>query len=76
MFWGLLFRKAEECFKYCLMGLPSKNMEDSGAEDDLNCGRWAQEVSEKNFSMLPRGHSCGILVKNVATILPFSKESA
>ena len=47
--------KTAECFKHCLMGHPSRNMEDSGAENDLNCGGMAQEASEeKNFSMLPR----------------------
>ena len=33
------------------MGHPSKNMEDSGAEGDFNCGGQAQELSEKNVSM-------------------------
>ena len=30
------------------MGPPSKYMEDSGAEGDLNCGSLAHEVSEEN----------------------------
>jgi len=49
-------------------------MEDSGADRDLNYGCLAQEVSEeKNFSMLPRNHSCDILVKNVFAFCPCSK---
>lgn len=44
-----------EFFKHYLMGHSSRNMEDSGVENDLNCGGMAQEASkEKNFSMLPR----------------------
>ena len=43
---GFWIRKAVECFKCCLMGHPSRNMEDSGAEGDLNCEGLAQEVSE------------------------------
>ena len=51
------------------MGHPSRNMEDSSTEcDSMTSGALAQEVSEdKNFSMLPRDHSCDILVKSVAT---------
>ena len=55
--WGL--GKAAECFKQGLTGHPNRKMEFSGAEGDLNFGDLAQEVSqEKNFSMLPRDHSC------------------
>ena len=35
---GFWIWKAVECFKWGLMGHPSRNMEDSGAEDDLSCG--------------------------------------
>lgn len=66
-----LVRKAVECFKCCLMGHPNRSMENSGAGCDLmNCLRLAQEVTEKNFSMLPRYHSCNILVKKVAAFCP------
>jgi hypothetical protein len=59
--------KAVECFKWGLMGYPSRNMEDFVAESNLNCTDLGQEVSEeKNFSMWPRDCFCGILVKNVA----------
>ena len=55
----LWVRKAVKCFKHCLMGLTRRSMEDSGAECDLmNYGGLPQEVSEKNFSMLYRDHSC------------------
>ena len=59
-------RKVVECFKWGLMGHPSRNMEDiSRSAGELNCEVLAQAVSEeKNFSMLPRDHSCDILVKN------------
>ena len=50
--YGLWIWKAVECFKWGLMGYPSRNMEDFVAESDLNCADLAQEVSvEKNFSM-------------------------
>ena len=61
--WTLVFwvRKAVGCFKHCLMGHTSRIIE------DVNCGGLTQEVSEKkNFSMLPRNHSCDILAKNIA----------
>jgi hypothetical protein len=48
-------------------------MEDRGAEGDLNCRGLAQEVSDRNFSMLPREHSCDILVRNVAVSCPYLK---
>jgi hypothetical protein len=71
---GLWIRKTVECFKCYLMGHPSRNMEDSGAEGDLNCGGLAQEVSEeKNFSLLPRNSSCDISVKNVTAFCPCPK---
>jgi hypothetical protein len=44
-----------ECFKWCVMGYSSKNIENFVAESDLNCADMAQQVSvEKNFSMWPR----------------------
>ena len=58
------------------MGHTSINMEDSGAKFDLmNCGgRLTQDVSEeKNLNMLPRDHSCDILVKKVAAFCPCPK---
>ena len=65
---GLCVRKAVKCFESCLVGHSSKGMEDSGAEDDVNCGGLAQETSEENkFSMHPRNPSCDIFVKNVPT---------
>lgn len=42
-------------------------MEDSSVNSDLNCRGLVKKISEeRNFSMLPRNHSCGILGKNVA----------
>lgn len=45
----------------------SRSKEDLGVEYDLkNCGKISQEISkERNFSMLPRDHSCDVLVKKV-----------
>ena len=52
---GLWIWKAVECFKWGLMDHPSRNMEDFGAETDLNCVDLVQEVSaEKNVNMWPR----------------------
>lgn len=57
-----------------LIGHPSRNMEDTGVEHDLNCADQAQEVSgEMNFSMRPIDCSCDILVKNVAAFCPCPK---
>lgn len=47
------------------MDQPSRKMEGSGAEGDLNCWGLAQEVSEENFNMWPRDY-CGNLAKIVA----------
>ena len=55
-----------ECFKHCLMGHPSRSMEDRGAKSYVNYRGLTQEVSEENFSMLPRDCSHDILVKEVA----------
>ena len=56
MDFGTLDLQSLECFNLGLMGHPSRNMEDSGAEGHLNCvGPLAQELSvEKNFNMWPR----------------------
>ena len=62
---GVRIRKALEYFKNCLMGHPSRSMEDSGAECELvNCGDQVSE--EKNVSMWHRDWFCYILVKKVA----------
>jgi hypothetical protein len=56
-----------ECFKWGLMGHPSRNMEDFVSGSNLNCVDLAQEISKKSFSMWHKDCFCGILVKNVAT---------
>jgi hypothetical protein len=72
--WSLGLWKAVERFKLGLMGYHSRNTEDFVTEYDLNCADLTQEVSvEKNFSMRPRNHFCGIFVKNVATFCPCLK---
>jgi hypothetical protein len=49
---GLCIWKAVECFKWSLMGHPTRNMEDFVTGSNLNCVDLAQEISkEKNFSM-------------------------
>ena len=71
---GLWIWKAVECFKWGLMGHPSRNMEDFVAGSNLNCVDLAQEISkEKNFRMWHKDCFCGILVKNVATFCPCLK---
>ena len=63
-----------ECFKWGLMGHPSRNIEDLAAGSNLNCVDLAQEISkEKNFSVWHKDCFCGILVKNVATFCPCLK---
>ena len=63
-----------ECFKWGLMGHPSRNMEDFVAGSDLNCVDLAQEISkEKNFRMWHKDCFSGILMKNVATFCPCLK---
>ena len=53
----------------------SRNMEDSGAKIYLNSkGLVLGFSNEKNFIMLPRDHSCDILVTKVTTYCP-SKDS-
>ena len=47
------------------MGHTSKKIKDRGAKCYLHCLRLTQEIIKNNFSMLPRDHSCDILVKNV-----------
>lgn len=51
-----------ECIKHCLMGHKRRIMEENSADNDLKCWELAQEVSEKNFSMLHRNCSCDILL--------------
>jgi hypothetical protein len=68
---GLWIWKAVECFKWGLMGHPSRNMEDFVTVSDLNYVVLAQEVSEeKNFRLWHRDCFCGILVKNVVAFCP------
>ena len=71
---GLWIWNSVECFKWGLMGHPSRNMEDFVAGSNLNCVDLAQEISkEKNFRMWHKDCFCGILVKNVATFCPCLK---
>ena len=56
-----------ECFKWGLMGHPSRDINDFVSESYLNCSDLAQESSvEKNFIMWPTDCFSGILMKNVA----------
>jgi hypothetical protein len=71
---GLWIWNTVECFKWDLMGHPSRTMEDFVAGSDLNCVDLAQEISmEKNFRMCHNDWFCGILVKNVTTFCPSLK---
>ena len=46
------------------------NIQKNCAENNFNCEGL---FKIKNFCMLPRDHSCGILVENVATFCPCPK---
>ena len=72
---GLLTRKEVEILKCCLMGHPSRSIEDRGTKcESMNYVELAQEYSEgKNFSVLPRNHSCDILVKEMTAFCPCPK---
>jgi hypothetical protein len=63
-----------KCFKWGLMGHPSRNMEDFAAGSNFNCVDLVSEISkEKNFSMWHKDCFYGILVKNVTTFCPCLK---
>jgi hypothetical protein len=71
---GLWIWKAMECFKWGLIGHPSRNMEDFVARSNLNCVDLGQEISkEKNFRMWHKDCFCGILVKTMTTFCPCLK---
>ena len=46
--------KAVECFNHSLISNTNINIEDIGAKSYVNCQRLTHEVTEENFSMLPR----------------------
>ena len=48
---GLWIWNTVDCFKWGLMGHPSRNMEDFVAGSDLNSEDLIQEVSVENFNM-------------------------
>jgi hypothetical protein len=71
---GLWIWNTVECFKWGLMGSPSRNMEDFVAGSNLNCDDPVLDISkEKNFRMWHKDCFCGILVKNVAAFCPCLK---
>jgi hypothetical protein len=71
---GLWIWNSVECFKWDLIGHPSRKMEDSVAGSNLNCVDLAQEISkEKNFRMWHKDCFVVFFVKNVATFCPSLK---
>jgi hypothetical protein len=50
--WGFWIWKVVDCFKWGLMGYPSRNIKDFVTERYLNCVDLAQEVSVENFIYL------------------------
>ena len=70
---GLWATKAVQCFKYCIMNHPSRSLGNRSTNGFLHYQEHTQEVSEKNFSMLPRDHSHDILMKKVAAFCPYPK---
>ena len=56
------------------MDYASSNMQDSGAQSDLNCLELDKEVSgERNFRVLHTNHSCDILVREEAAFALFQR---
>ena len=51
---GFWIWEAVGCFKWGIMGYPSRNMEGFVTESGLNCADLAQEVSVENFNTWPR----------------------
>lgn len=51
---SLWIRKVVECFKWRLIDHISRNMEDSGADGDMNLEGQTQEVAEMNIGVWPR----------------------
>jgi hypothetical protein len=49
LIWGFLIWKAIECFKWVLMGHPSRDMENIGAEGYLESGDHSYDVLVKNI---------------------------
>ena len=65
--------KAVECFKWSLMGHPSRNMEDFVAEGDLNCGS-LKRFQRRKILVCGRETVCDILVmNNVAAFCHYPK---
>lgn len=59
------------------MGTISRNLEDSGVQNNVDYNSLVQEFLEaKNISNCPRDCSCDILAKNVPAFFPCPKESA
>lgn len=73
-----LVRKADEWFKYSLMGHTSRIIEDNRAESDLNCRSLVQKVSgERSINIWPSHHFfVEFLAKNVAVLGPLSRKFA
>jgi hypothetical protein len=64
---GLWIWNAVESFKWCVIGHPSRNMEDFIVGSNLNCVDLAQKISkEKNFRMCHKDCFCGTMLKNFA----------
>jgi hypothetical protein len=64
--------KAVECFKWGLMGYPSRNMEDFVAESDLKCED-LRDLSREEFLYVAYRLFLWYLVKNMAAFLPYMK---
>lgn len=62
-----------KAFSGVIMGHTTKNIKDSGAENNVNYYSLIKEVSEgKNISKCSINLSCDILTKNVAEVSPSS----
>jgi len=66
---AILLLQPVEHFKWKLMGHVSRNLEESGAGNNVDYYGLVQEVSEeKNINKRPRDVSCDILIKNVVSL--------
>lgn len=65
---------AVECCKLSLMGLANRSLEDSSTESTVEFRAWLRRLQEEGSKNLhsnwTRGHSCDILIKNLAISCP------
>jgi hypothetical protein len=74
---GLWIWNTVECFKWGLIGHPSRNMEDFVAGSNLNCVDLAQVISkDNNFRMWHKDCFLWYFGEECGYFLPLSEKSA